>query len=257
MKIKMFDKDNPERTKNIVYLVVIGMCVAGAVYLLSGSGSEESDQITFVNQAGSTKSKPSVNKRKSQVKREVIKVPDPSYRAAPVFEDFQAIAKMYVHAMAPYKRETAAWEESLVSLRLQREKSELYENAAEMSTNKLLEAKNTAAIEKIENGLDVSDHDGLGDESEGHVDEIETVKKVSSIEAINIRNVRLNFYTKGNKYSPSSASFVIGTEHFSNVKQNQVFASQFQLITLHDDEYCAELIDLVSRSKKHHKVCRT
>ena len=255
----MFSKENPDKTKNIAYLLVIALCAAGAIYLLMSSDSDGSEAVTFVNQAGASKGNGNdkSNKRITAPKREVIKVPDPSYREAPVFEDFQAIAKMYVHAMAPYKRETAAWEEKLVSLRMQREKSELYENAAEMSENKLIEAKNVAAIEKIENGLDVSNHDGLGEESEGTVDEIETVKKVSSIEAINIRNVKLNFYTKGNKYSSSSASFIIGTEHFSNVKKGQVFASQFQLVNLLDNEFCAELTDLVSRSKKQYKVCRT
>jgi hypothetical protein len=236
----------------LLILGVVAIITAGAVVAYTQSKAEPEVNMDF---SKVDLAKPNKKKNKPTKQTRIVK-PDPAYKVAPEFEDFQAIAKMWVHAMKPYKREVQDWEASIVSLRHQREKIKLYKDAAEAAKGEaeMHKYKNQSAV--FQSGklfLEDNESDKIGEGSDDIVD-IENVGKTVDVSAqYSLSNIRVGLYAPGNKFTESSASFEVGEERFFSVKANQVFASQFLVTELDDDSYCAVIKDL--DSKKESRVC--
>ena len=234
-------------------VVVLGsgaLVLAGAAYVATGS-NEEVNTLDFSKGKVATTD----NKAKPPV-RKTIRVPDPSYKEAPDFEDFQAIAKMRVHAMAPFKKDTDAWAKDLLSLRMQREKLKLYKDGSEVAKAEAEIAEHKAkAAQFNSNNVSFEESDEFDDS--GVVAVFDENSKANAQHVYNIRSLRMELFSVGNKYAKTSATFSIGSEKFLNVKANQVIASQFLINELDQSNYCAKVTDFASSNAKSVTISRS
>jgi hypothetical protein len=241
--------------KIILILGAITLIIIG-IYLINNSSEEAPLNMDFSKKAVSSENE---NKKNNNIRKNnrIVK-PDPAYKQAPEFEDFQAIAKMYVHAMKPFKKEIIEWETGIISLRLQRDNIKLYEDAA-------LAAKGEADMYKYKNQsasyksgklfLDDNRDNNQNDYGSDDIVNLENVSQSKPITAeYTFSNIRMNLFAPSNKYSESSASFILGDEQFSSVNVNQVFASQFLVVSLNDISFCATIKDLNTETES--RVCR-
>jgi hypothetical protein len=255
MNISALKKD---KNKLIIAVFAVVVTASAAGYFLLQPSDEAEVSMDF-SKAGANKTKLQSKAYKSNKSNRIIK-PDPAYKTAPEFEDYQAVGKMFVHAMEPYKAETKAWLESIVSLRHQREKIKLFQDASEAAKGEaeMYKYKNQTASFKA-GKLFLDDNSSSARDSNGS-DDIMNIENISvddkqSIGAqYTLSSVRINLFAPGNKYSESSASFILGDERFYTVKVNQVFASQFLVVELDDDSFCAKVKDLNNDSES--RVCR-
>jgi len=115
--------------KTISIIVVVALLLLFLVYTLMSTSEYEDDDIPEMD--FSNKKSLSDQVKANNIKNNNIVKPDPAYKEAPEFEDFQAYAKMRAHAMKPFKKETEKWEEVRGSLRIQRDRIKLFKDGAE------------------------------------------------------------------------------------------------------------------------------
>ena len=241
------------KEKNKITLILGVLCVIGVMaYIFNKPAEEVPLDMDFSKKAQKSP------KAKTRNKSNKIIKPDPAYKEAPEFEDFQVIAKFFVHAMKPYEAEVKEWTQEIVSLRTQREKIKLYEDGALAAKNEaeMYKFKNQSAA--IKNGKTFLMENNENQRPEKGSDDIIDFERVSSTESIQsqyrLTDIRLTLFVVGNKYSKTSASFKVVDEAFLSVKTNQVFASQFLVINLDDESFCASIRDL--NTDKESRVCR-
>lgn len=249
MKVSELKKDKVKL--GIIAAVGIAILAFGAYYFFKGKSVEAPASMDFSKKMLADRSM----KKKVGKSNRIIK-PDPAYKEAPEFEDFQAIAKMYVHAMKPFQKEVREWEADIISLRLQREKIKLFQDGATAAQGEADMYKWKEMTAKYKNGelVNINDQELANTSSE----DIMNFDNMSDNRSINteytLSNVRLSLFSPGNKYSNTSASFTVGKERFNTVKTNQVFASQFLIQSLDDNSFCATIKDL--NTDKQSRVCR-
>ncbi|MFT7006686.1 MAG: hypothetical protein ACJAXJ_001194 [Colwellia sp.] len=249
MKVSELKKD-----KKILGLIAVGItALAVGGYLFFGTTVEAPVSMDFSKKTLKEKAN-SINVTKSN---RVVK-PDPAYKEAPEFEDFQAIAKMWVHAMKPFQKEVKAWEADIISLRLQREKIKLFQDgalAAEGEADMYKWKDKTAKYKRGEGALVEKSDKELANTSSEDIMNFDNLSDNRSINTeYQLSNIRLSLFSPGNKYSKTAASFSVGKERFYSVKANQVFASQFLVLSLDDNNFCALVEDL--NTDQQSRVCR-
>jgi len=232
---------------SIVAISVVSVIALSVIYLPDNSGQA----MDF--------SKPSLSDlspNKDQGTRRKIKIPDPSYKETADFQDFQAITQMYVHAMAPFKKETERWEKDLLSLRMQRERIELTKDAAEVAEYEAKLAGFKAKATALSSGAYKKSKANRVEE-ESDITNFEENARSTFDNVYNIRDLRVTFYVSKNKYAGSSATLSLGSEVFKSVKASQIIASQFLLKSFDDENYCVLINNLAIPESSDTKICRS
>jgi len=239
-----------KKSKVVIATVsVISIVVMGS-YLWPVSDVETMD----FSKAGNIIKKPNV--LDAQNGRRTVKIPDPSYKETADFQDFQVITQMYVHAMAPFKKETERWEKDLLSLRMQRERIELTKDAAEVAENESKLAGFKAKTAALTKGTYIPNSDDSIDKA-SDITNFDVSDKTSFNDVYNPRDLRVTFYAVANKYAQSSVTLTLGSENFDSVKTNQIVASQFLLESFDDKNYCVFIKNLATPAIKPIKICRS
>lgn len=251
MKVSELKKDKVKL--GVLGAIGIAILAFGGYYLIQGNSVEAPASMDFSKKLLTDRTL----KKKAGKSNRVIK-PDPSYKEAPEFEDFQAIAKMYVHAMKPFQKEVKEWEADIISLRLQRERIKLFQDgatAAQGEADMYKWKEKTAKYKRGEGELVEKSDKELSNTSSEDIMNFDNLEDNRSINTeYTLSNIRLSLFSPGNKYSNTSASFTVGKERFNTVKANQVFASQFLILSLDDNSFCATIKDL--NTEKQSRVCR-
>jgi hypothetical protein len=238
--------------KKVVYGAVSVISVAALIVVFIPYADD--DEILDFSTKGKSSSKyiagDNLNIQRS------VKIPDPSYKETSDFQDFQVIRQMYVHAMAPFKKETERWERDLLSLRMQRERIELTKDAAEVAGNEAKLAEFKAKTIALNNGTYSLNSAPLNEEV-SDITNFESSDNRSYTDVYNARDLRLILYATGNKYAHSSVTIMLGSEKFKSVKANQVIASQFRIETFDDDNYCVHIKNLAQTDSALIKICRS
>ena len=239
------------KNKLVIVFILALLCLAFALFFFKQDNKVESiSSMDF--------SQPKVNSttRKGQnTKRKIVKIPDPAYKAAPEFEDFQVISKMYIHSMAPFKNDMIEYGTRKLSLRDQSERVDLLAGAAksakyeaELYKSRLEGNRYKRASEKYSDVLVVDDNDNTQLQFESVDNNKNEIRKDTEFV------IRLILYTRGNKFTASAANFSFDGNEYSNIKQGQVFGSRFALVELDDELLCAKIKDLTLN--KYKKICR-
>lgn len=254
MNISALKKDK----KKLIILAAISLSVIlVSAYLLIDGNEKPVANMDFSKRSKSVNDKLiAKGKLKNKKANKIIK-PAPEYKEAPEFEDFHAITKMYVHAMKPFAQETKQWEADLLSLRLQRDRIKLYQDGALAAEGEAGMYKWRELTAKYKAGEVDLIEDSESNPTMAGSEDIRDFENLPSEVNLNTKyrlsDIRLTLFAPGNKYSGTTASFLLGKEPFFRVKVDQVFASQFRVVALNDSDFCATIRDL--NSEKESRVC--